>query len=460
MPEKSKKTIYVIGDRNPGADSICSAIAVAGLKNSAAGRQGEAPLSPGYSGAAGGNVIYRAVRAGEIDRETEYILKRFGYETPPLMSDARTQVKDIDYSEAVPVDGDISLLEAWNIMRSISKSTNTVTDSDGMLKGVITMGDIAKSYMAVFDNRILAEAKTPFRNIIDTLRGKLVTGDVNGHVTEGKVLIAAANTDVFRKMTSPGDVVILGNRYEAQLCAIEQQASLLIVDNNAPVSRTIRKIASDRGCTVISTPYDAYDTARLINQSLPVRHFMTTEPICFNENDVIDDIRSTMTEKRLRDFPIVTDEGRCLGTISRRNLINMDRKRFIMVNHNSAKSAIAGISEAEIVEIIDCHRLETVETIRPLVVRECPVGSTATIAAGMFAENSLEIPPEMAGILCCAIISATEDLSSAQCTSLDRDTAHYLAGIAGIDLEETAGYLRKEAGRPCKASAASAGGER
>lgn len=431
MSSRKKKTIYVIGHRNPDTDSICSAIALANLKNKIAEKK---------DGSCAENwpeqVVYKAVRAGHLNQETRYVLKQFGMSVPTYMRDARTQISDINYSVTESIRDNISLRQAWKIMRTVSKSTLAITDEDGQLKGVITTSDIAKSYMAVFDNCILAKARTPFENIIDTLNGSLVAGNGDGCVEQGKVVISTANTEIIRQHIGEGDVVILGNRYEAQLCALEQRASVIIVCDGAPVSRTIRKIAGGTGCAVISTEYDAYTVARLINQSLPVRHFMTKDNlITFKENNYIDDIRPVMMKERIRDFPIVTEDNHYTGMISRRNLIDMDKKQMILVDHNEADQAIAGINEVEVMEIIDHHKLGTIETIKPVIVRNQPVGCTATIIYQMYVENNIEISATMAGLLCSAIISDTLLFRSPTCTVLDKMVACKLAEIAGIDPE-------------------------
>lgn len=431
MSSRKKKTIYVIGHRNPDTDSICSAIALANLKNKIA-RKKDGNCAENWPE----HVVYKAVRAGHLNQETRYVLKQFGVSVPTYMRDARTQISDINYSVTESIRDNISLRQAWKIMRTVSKSTLAITDEDGQLKGVITTSDIAKSYMAVFDNCILAKARTLFENIIDTLNGTLVAGNGDGCVEQGKVVISTANTEIIRQHIGEGDVVILGNRYEAQLCALEQRASVIIVCDGAPVSRTIRKIAGGTGCAVISTEYDAYTVARLINQSLPVRHFMTKDNlITFKENNYIDDIRPVMMKERIRDFPIVTEDNHYTGMISRRNLIDMDKKQMILVDHNEADQAIAGINEVEVMEIIDHHKLGTIETIKPVIVRNQPVGCTATIIYQMYVENNIEISATMAGLLCSAIISDTLLFRSPTCTVLDKMVACKLAEIAGIDPE-------------------------
>lgn len=445
--EKKDRTIYVIGPKSGDTDSICASIAIAYLKNAISASGDTQRLSPVYSGTNEDDAYYEAVLAGEpagaSGEELKGILDRFAFEMPHLLADARTQVADICYSKAEPVSGDLSLLAAWRRMTEIGKATLAVAPRDGgRMEGIITIGDIARSYMEIFDTHILAEAGTPVQNIVETLKGELVTGSAEGEIREGKVLIASANTEVLGSMVSKGDIVILGNRYEAQLCAIEQQAGIIIADNNAAISRTIRKIADEHGCIIIRTPYDAYDVARLINQSLPVRYFMDTDMVCFREQDYIDEIRETMTRRRLRDFPVIDTQGHFLGTISRRNLIDMDRKRVIMVGHNSVRDAVDGIEQAEVVEIIDTHSMDTVETVKPLVVQVSFGGSVAALAADLFEQNGVPVPVEMAGMLCAGILCGT---GRGDAADRDLDMAERLARIAGLSFEEERIRYGKEA---------------
>ena len=431
MAEKKEKIIYISGHRNPDTDSICSAMALADLKNKISARQ--------VADEHADRVVYKAVRAGHLNQETRYVMKAFDVTAPTYMRDARTQIKDIFDDKTQSVSGNISLRQAWKTMRAVKKATLAITDSKGHLEGLISTGDIAKSYMAVFDNCILAQAHTPYVNIIDTVEGELLAGDAKQCVTSGKVVISTANTEIIKDHIDAGDVVILGNRYEAQLCALEQHAAVIIVCDGAPVSRTIRKIAGDNGCAVISTAYDTYAVARLINQSLPVSYFMTKENlVVFKENSYVDDIKDIMMKERIRDFPVVTEDDCYAGMISRRNLIDMNKKKFILVDHNEADQAINGIEETEIVEIIDHHKLGTIETIKPVNVRNQPVGCTATIIYQMYIENDIEISKTVAGLLCSAIISDTLLFRSPTCTMVDQAAAEALARIAGIDMEEHA----------------------
>lgn len=421
-----KEKVFVIGHKNPDTDSICSAICYANLKSK---------LNE--------NVEYIAVRAGHLNEESQYVMERFGMQAPVYIKDVRTQVRDIEIRETEGVDRDISLKTAWNLMRDKNVVTLPVTE-ENKLAGLITIGDIATSYMDVYDSRILATAKTKYKNILETLDGHLVTGDDEEFFDKGKVLIAAANPDLMENYIEEHDLVILGNRYESQLCAIEMNADCIIVCEGAPVSMTIRKLAEEKGCTVIGTPHDTYTVARLINQSMPIAHFMRTERlVTFRLDEFTETIKDVMAKKRHRDFPILDKYGNYVGMISRRNLLNMSPKKLILVDHNEKNQAVNGIENAEILEIIDHHRLGSLETIAPVFFRNQPLGCTATIIYQMYRENGVEITKTIAALLCAAIISDTLMYRSPTCTEYDKQTAEELAAIAGIEVEEFAREMFK-----------------
>ena len=420
MPVEKRKTI-VIGHKNPDTDSICSAICYANLKTSITGKE------------------YVPCRAGHINEETQFVLNYFGVEAPELVSNVKTQVRDIEIRETAGVDRNISLKKAWNLMQDANVVTLPAVNSNNVLEGLITVGDITKSYMNVLDSSILSKAKTQYSNIIETLEGHLVIGDENAYFDQGKVLIAAANPDLMEYYIAPHDLVILGNRYESQLCAIEMEADCIIVCEGAAVSMTIRKLAQERGCTVITTPYDTYTAARLINQSMPISYFMKTENlITFEDGDFIDDIKDVMASKRHRDFPILDMDGKYRGMISRRNLLGARGKQLVLVDHNEKNQAVDGIENAEILEIIDHHKLGTVETIAPVFFRNQPLGCTATIVYQMYNESSVHMDKKIAGLLCSAIISDTLLFRSPTCTEIDKMAALALAGEAGIDINQYA----------------------
>ncbi|HIX15599.1 MAG TPA: putative manganese-dependent inorganic diphosphatase [Candidatus Hungatella pullicola] len=420
---KNRKTI-VIGHKNPDTDSICSAISYANLKAKITGEE------------------YIPGRAGKVNEETQFVLNYFGVEAPMLIHNVKTQVKDVEYRKTTGVDRNLSLKNAWNLMQEANVVTIPAVTQDGMLEGLITVGDIAKSYMNVYDSSILSKANTQYKNIMETLEGAMIVGDDRDYFGHGKVLIAAANPDMMEYYIEKGDLVILGNRYESQLCAIEMEADCIVVCEGAAVSMTIKKLAQERGCHVMTTPYDTYTAARLINQSMPISYFMKTEGlITFEEDDYIDEIREVMTSKRHRDFPILGRDGKYKGMISRRNLLGARGKRLILVDHNEKGQAVEGVENAEILEILDHHRLGTVETVSPVFFRNQPVGCTATIVFQMYQENHVEIQPVIAGLLCSAIISDTLLFRSPTCTEADKEAAMKLAKTAGIDVEKYAASM-------------------
>ena len=418
--EELKKTL-VLGHRNPDTESIGSAICYAGFKHQLTGEN------------------YEPCRAGNVNPETQYVLDYFKLKAPRLVENVKTQVKDIEIRKTKGVSRGISLKNAWGLMQENNVVTLPCVTEEGLLEGVITIGDITKSYMNLYDSSIISKACTKYANILDTLEGSMVVGDSEAYFDRGKVLIAAANPDLMENYIEKHDLVILGNRYESQLCAIEMEAGCIIVCEGAGVSLTIRKLAQERGCAVITTPYDTYTTARLINQSMPISYFMTKENIIeFSEEDYLDDIREIMASKRHRDFPILDSDGKYIGMISRRNLLGAKGKSIILVDHNEKSQAVEGMESADIREIIDHHRLGTVETMSPVFFRNQPLGCTATIIYQMYQENHIEIDKTTAGLLCSAIISDTLLFRSPTCTPIDKAAGLALAQIAGLDIEKYA----------------------
>ena len=420
MEKDKTRPVYIIGHKNPDTDSICSALAYAYLKNHLEG---------------GG---YIAARAGQLNQETQYVLNFFQAEAPVYVADVMTQVKDIEIRKTAGVRGNLSLKQAWNLMRELGVVTLPVTN-ERKLEGLITIGDIATSYMDVYDSKILSTANTQYRNIVDTLEGTMLIGSDEDYYNRGKVLIAAANPDLMEDYIEEGDLVILGNRYESQLCAIEMRAGCIIVCEGAKVSLTIKKLAEEHQCVVISTPHDTFTAARLINQSMPIQYFMKSKDLTvFNVSEKTEDIKEIMGQKRYRDFPIVDKEENYVGMISRRNLLNLKRKKLILVDHNEESQAVDGIEYAEILEIIDHHRIGSLEAMSPVFFRNQPLGCTATIMYQMYQEKGVEIPRKIAGLLCSAIISDTLMFRSPACTAVDKAAAENLSSIAGIEIEELA----------------------
>ncbi len=421
-----KERIYIIGHKNPDTDSICSAIAYADIKNRTED----------------GNFV--AKRAGQINEETEYVLERFGVRVPGYLPDAGTQVKEIDIHEIQGVSGNISVKKAWEMMREENVVTLPITSEDEKLHGIITVSDIAKSYMDAYDSSVMSQAKTKYSSIAETLDGHVIVGNEHGYFVKGRVVIGSFHPDFMEKYIHKSDLVILGNRADDQLCAIEMEASCIVVGLGAKVSKSIQKLAMDHECVIIISPHDTYTIARLINQSIPIKHLMTKENlVTFSTNDFLDDIKDVMKTHRHRDFPILNKRNKYIGTISRRNLIGSGKKKLILVDHNEKTQAVDNVDEAEILEIIDHHRLGSLETISPILFRNEPVGCTATIMYQIYHERNLDIPKEVAGILCAAIISDTLMFRSPTCTELDKKAAESLAVKAEIKIEEFARAMFK-----------------
>lgn len=420
METKKGNKVYVVGHKNPDTDSICSAIAYADLKCQITGEN------------------YEARRAGRINEETQYVLNRFGVAAPKLLTNVQAQVKDLDIKKIKGIKSSISIKKAWAMMKESSTKMLPVL-KDGKLEGVITIGDIATSYMDVYDSHILAKARTQYRNMVDTVEGKIITGNEHGYFIKGKVVIAASSPELMENFIEKDDLVILGNRYETQLCALEMDASCLIVCQGSEVSKTITKMAAERECVIISTPHDTFTVARLINQSIPVKHFMSKDNlVTFNLTDYVEDVKEVMSKKRFRDFPVLDGQGRVVGVISRRRLLEVRKKKVILVDHNEKMQAVDGIDEAEILEIIDHHRLADLETFGPVYFRNQPVGCTATIIYQMYEEAGVEISKTNASLLCSAIISDTLMFRSPTCTKVDEYAARKLAEKADIDIEQLA----------------------
>ena len=415
-------SVFIIGHKNPDTDSICAAISYAYLKNA---------ISEGDA--------YVPKKAGPLNKETSYVLNRFGVQEPETISDVGAQLMDIEYRQLEGVDGHISLKKAWEIMLERDVVTLPVVAKTGKLEGVIVNGDIAYSYMDVYDNSVLSRARTQFSNIIGTLNGKLITGNPHAYFVKGSVVIAASNREVLLDRIEEDDLVIVGNVEERQRICIEAGCSCMIVCNTSDVSDSIAKLAEERQVVLITTEFDTFTVARLIHQSMPIRYFMKKDDIVsFELDDYVDDVRDVMKSVRHRDFPILDEHRHYIGMVSRRLLLNMQKKRIILVDHNEKSQAVDNIDQAEVLEIIDHHRLGSLETVSPILFRNQPLGSTATIVTLMFKERNITIPKHIAGILCSAILSDTLMFRSPTCTPTDEMLARELADIAEVDVIELA----------------------
>ena len=424
MDFEQENSVWVIGHRNPDTDSICAAIAYADLQNH---------LS---------ETKYEPKRAGNLNEETKYVLRRFKVKIPAYVDDVRTQVKDIAFRRTIGVSSSISLKRAWELMTTSKVVTLPITGEDNELLGLIVNADIAESYMDVLDTRILAEARTPYKNMIETLNGTILVGNEHGRYIRGKVIVAADSLPMAEESMEKDDLVILGDRESMQKCALKHNASCLIICGGTQVSKAIITEAQDKECVIISTPYDPFTVSRLIMQSMPIKQFMRTKNLKkFEIEDYVDDVREVMSKARHRDFPILDHDGYYIGMISRRNLLNMQKKRVVLVDHNEKQQAVHGIDNADILGIIDHHKIGSLETPVPVMFRNQPVGCTSTIIYQMYQENGVKITKSIAGLLCSAIISDTLLFRSPTCTQADKDAAAKLAEIADIDMERHANEM-------------------
>lgn len=418
--EMNQRPVFVCGHKNPDTDSICAAITYANLKNKVFG----------------GNYI--ACRAGHLNEETQFVLSHFDVAVPAYIKDVRTQVRDMEIRRLDGTSGKLSLKNAWAKMRDADVVTLCATEGD-KLTGIVTTNDIVETYMDVIDPHILSQAHTSYRNVVETLDGELIVGDIEKSLDRGKVVIAAASPEMMENVIEEGDIVILGNRYETQLCAIELGAGCIIVCEGADVARTIQAQAREHNTQIITTPHDTFVVARLINQSMPIEHIMKkSNLVTFYMDDFIEDIQEVMAQQRHRYFPVLDKNDHYIGMISRRNFLGAHKKQMILVDHNEKNQAVNGADAAEILEIIDHHRLRTIETAGPVFFRNQPLGSTCTIIYLMYKEYGIEIDKTTAGLLLAAILSDTLMFRSPTCTNVDRNAGEDLASIAEVNYEEFA----------------------
>lgn len=414
------KSTIVIGHKNPDTDSICSAICYADFKRKLTGED------------------YVACRAGELNNETRFVLEHFGVEPPALIESLEPTIADVQYREIDGIDPHISLRRAWEHMRDRNIRTVPVLTKRGKIKGIITLGDEARFYMEDQDPRALSKAGTPFANIAQTLWGEIVVGDGEVHFSRGKIVLADSKATA-TEFIENGDLVILSGGSDLQKHAITCGAGCLVVCLAGKVTPAVRTFAEGSACTVIVSPMDLYSCAKLINQAMPVGHIMKKDGIItFGLDDLVTDVRAAVSKLRIRYFPVLDSSDRYVGMLSQRNLLNLDRRRVILVDHNEKGQAVDGIRSAEVVEIIDHHRIDSVETMNPIYFRNQPLGCTATIIASMFEERQIPIEPTIAGLLCSAILSDTLMFRSPTCTPLDEAIARKLADIAGIKVEQYA----------------------
>lgn len=421
-----KNIIYITGHRNPDTDSICSAIAYAEFKN----KTGKIPAVP--------------IRLGEVNRETQFVLGYFNAEMPELITTVKTQVSDLDIDMVAPISPDISLKMAWAIMKKNDIKTLPVIDENDRLAGVASVSNLASSYLDIWDNSILAKSKTTLENILDTLSAKCVYRPDGTFKITGKIIVASMHPDSMKEIIEPGDIAICGDREDSQRLIINSKACLIIITGNYVPNDDIINLAKTSGCSIILTPFDTFTASRLITQSIPISYVMSKKNVLsFNTEDFIDDIKYIMLETRYRSYPVLDENNKVIGSISRYHLISQNRKKVILLDHNEKTQSVLGLEDAEILEIIDHHRIADVQTGLPIYFRNEPVGSTSTIVASIFFENGIRPSKNVAGLLCAAIISDTLLLKSPTATLVDELILKRLAQIADLNIEEFAKEMFK-----------------
>ncbi len=407
-------TVYITGHRNPDTDSIVSAMAYAALKNALGQRE------------------YKAARLGQVSDETQIVLDRFGFRPPMLISDLRTQVRDLDYDTPPSLSAAATISRGWQTMQSERISVLPVANEDGTLYGMLSAGDVAGYDMtSVRDPRM---GEIPVYNLLSVLEGKILNeGGELKDVISGEVTIALPASRENLMFSSKDSIVVCGDQPDMIRRALELGVNCVIVCQ-AEVSPEL--LDARTSTCVISTPIDAYQAVRLICHALPISHICNSRDlVCFHLDDYIDDVQDAVLESRFRAYPILDENERVVGMLSRYHLLRPRRKRVVLMDHNEKAQSVIGLDQAEILEIVDHHRLADIETKNPVYVRNEPVGSTTTIVANMYQEKGLMPTAKMAGLMA-AIISDTVMFKSPTCTQRDIDVATRMARIANLSLEE------------------------
>jgi len=409
------ETIYITGHRNPDTDSIVSAMAYAALKNALGDRR------------------YQAARLGQVSDETQAVLDRFGVQPPPLINNLRTQVQDLDYDTPPILSPAATVSRAWQMMQDEGFKVLPVAGEDGTIRGVISAGDIASNDVASVRDPYMKGL--PVYNLLSVLEGRILnkSGEMKD-IISGEVTIALPTGREHLIFSDRDSIVVCGDQPDMIRRAMELNVNCVIVCQ-AEVSQDLLDMKTE-SC-LISTPFDAYRTVRLICNALPISGICNRDGlVCFHLEDYIDDVRNAVLESRFRAYPILDENERVVGTLSRFHLLRPRRKQVILVDHNEFAQSVAGLEQADILEIVDHHRLADIETKNPIYVRNEPVGSTATIIAGMYQEKGLMPSETMAGLMAAAIVSDTVMFKSPTCTQRDIDVANRMARIANVSLEE------------------------
>ena len=422
-----ENVVYVTGHKNPDSDSICAAYGYAALKN----KTSDLPAVP--------------VRLGSVNRETQFILDYFGVEAPKLLETVKLKVEDLDIDTIASIKPNLSLRNAWYLMRDNHIKSLPVVDEHERLIGILSISNLTSSFMDIEKNDILAKSNTPIENIVETLNATALYINEECKTYKGKITVTAMLPHSLREIIQEGDIAIVGDRPDVQEALIDINTSLIIITGSHVLSAELLEEAKKKGVTIISTPYDSFTASRLLLQSVPVGYVMATENlISFSKDELVEDIKDVMAETRYNSYPVTDDEGKVIGTVSRYHLISNHKKKVIQVDHNERGQSVDGLNEAEVLEIIDHHRVADIQTNNPIYFRNEPIGSSSSIVAKCYFEKGINPSKEVAGLLCGAIISDTLLFKSPTCTEQDKEICLKLAEIAGIkNVEEFAKEMFK-----------------
>ena len=415
-----KDVVFVTGHKNPDTDSICAALAYAEYLFQI-GRYNAVP-----------------VRLGDINKETEYVLRRFKVECPALLETVKQKVEDLDYDKVTVFSKELTLKTAWSLMKQQNLKSAPVLDDHSQLLGLLSTSNIIEGYMDDWNSYILSDANTPIENVIDTLGARVLYLDKNLRTIKGEIHIAAMNSEEILKRVKKEDVVIVGgDRDEAVTHLIDAQVSLIILTGSLTIPQDVLDLCKQSNVSIISTPYNTFMTSQQIIQAIPVEHVMQKDGLTIlTTDDTLDYVKEVMTQTRYRSYPVVDFMGKVVGSVSRFQVLQGMKKKVVQVDHNERSQSIDGIEEAEVVEIVDHHRVADIQTLGPVMFRAEPVGCTCTIVAKCYKEANLPIPQDMAGIMLGAILSDTLLFKSPTCTPTDTRIAKELAEIAGVDIQE------------------------
>ncbi|OOM75046.1 cobalt-dependent inorganic pyrophosphatase [Clostridium puniceum] len=408
--------VYVTGHKNPDSDSICAAYGYSEFKN----KTGNLPTKP--------------VRLGNVNAETQFILDYFGVKAPDLLETVKLKIEDLDIDTIASILPSLSLKMAWIIMRDNHIKSLPVVDKNERLVGILSISNLTSSYMEIDDNNILAKSKTPIENILDTLSASSIYINEDCKVFKGKIAVTAMQPESLKEIVDEGDIAIVGDRPDVQEALIDIKTSLIIITGSHELGENLLSKAKKNGVTIISTPHDSFTASRLLIQSIPVSYVMATDDlISFSKDELVEDIKDVMAETRYNSYPVTDEEGRVIGTVSRYHLISNHKKKVIQVDHNERGQSVNGLEEAEVLEIIDHHRVADIQTSNPIYFRNEPLGSSSTIVGKCYFELNMIPSKEVAGLLCGAIISDTLLFKSPTCTEQDKIVCKRLAEIAGIE---------------------------